>query len=232
MSDRVKKAFAAGACFLVLLAVLMILLKTVDIKPIGPVGTEVGLAGINGFFAKHFGYNAFWYHLSGGLGIAAILSAALFAALGVYQLIRGKSLGRVDRQILLLGILYLVVIILYLAFEKIPFNYRPVLLEDEPEPSFPSSHTMLTCTVMGSAIIIFGHLILDGRLRKICRVVAAVIMVLTVLARLFSGVHWFTDILGGILVSAALVFLYYGVFLRVEEQKNRARKDGRQTKGR
>jgi undecaprenyl-diphosphatase len=31
---------------------------------------------------------------------------------------------------------------------------------------------------------------------------------ITVLFRFLSGVHWFTDILGGILISASLLFLF------------------------
>jgi undecaprenyl-diphosphatase len=34
-----------------------------------------------------------------------------------------------------------------------------------------------------------------------------------VVARLISGVHWFTDIIGGLILSAGLVTIYYGSVL-------------------
>jgi undecaprenyl-diphosphatase len=35
-----------------------------------------------------------------------------------------------------------------------------------------------------------------------------------VLGRLISGVHWFSDIIGGILLSAGLVLTYYSIITR------------------
>jgi membrane-associated phospholipid phosphatase len=37
--------------------------------------------------------------------------------------------------------------------------------------------------------------------------------------RLISGVHWFTDIVAGILLSSALVALYYSTLKYIEEKK-------------
>jgi len=37
-----------------------------------------------------------------------------------------------------------------------------------------------------------------------------------VLSRLFSGVHWFTDIVGGVLLSTALVHLYKAVASKID----------------
>ena len=49
--------------------------------------------------------------------------------------------------------------------------------------------------------------------------VSVLIIVVTVVGRLISGVHWFTDIAAGILLSSALVALYYSTLKYMEEKK-------------
>ena len=48
-------------------------------------------------------------------------------------------------------------------------------------------------------------------LQLIFTVVFAVMLALIVAGRLISGVHWFTDIIGGLLLSAALLNAYEGL---------------------
>lgn len=117
---------------------------------------------------------------------------------------------KVDREILSLGGLYIVVIGLYLFFENVIINFRPIIMPDNthPEASFPSSHTMLVCVIMGSAAMLINRYIRNKPLNRILRAVCYVIIGVTVVGRLIAGVHWFTDILGGILISVTLLSLY------------------------
>lgn len=194
-----------------LLAVLLIvLIRFVDVRPIGPEGTSIGLSHLNQFVFDRFGVNMLWYEITDWLGIAAVLTAFVFAVTGLVQLIKRRSLLKVDREILALGGLYIVVIGLYILFEIAVVNYRPIIMPDNthPEASFPSSHTMLVCVIMGSAVMLIGKYIRGKALCSVLRMLCAVIIGVTVIGRLISGVHWFTDILGGILISAVLLALY------------------------
>ena len=150
---------------------------------------------------------------------------ALFGLLGAYQLIQSRSLKKVDRTLLALGVLYLVVIILYVFFNKAVVNYRPVLTDGELEASYPSSHTMLAVTVMGSAAMVMERVIRDRKLRKIVQRVCIFILILTVVSRLLSGVHWFTDILGSLLLSSALLMLFYAVLCMWKRPLKRGREE-------
>lgn len=198
---------------IILLAVTIlfsILTYTVDRKAIGPEETSVGFATINGLFAGKFGYNAAMDHVS---DLAMFLSFAVvivFAAMGLMQLIKGKSLSKVSRVIIGLGILYVIIAVLYVVFGKIPINYRPILKPDETEleTSFPSTHTLIIGSVMGSAIIACRRLLKDEKIVKLIQIAAIAVMVIGICARLFTGVHWLTDIVAGILFSATLVSLY------------------------
>ena len=193
-----------------LTVILIALVRLVDVAPIGADGTSIGLSHLNQFVFDLFGVNMLWYNITDWLGVAAVLTGFVFAVTGLVQLIKRRSLLKVDREILSLGGLYIVVIGLYLFFENVIINYRPIIMPDNtsPEASFPSSHTMLVCVIMGSAAMLIIRYIINKPLNRILRVVCFVIIGVTVVGRLIAGVHWFTDILGGILISVTLLSLY------------------------
>ena len=194
----------------VLTVILIALVRLADVAPIGAQGTSIGLSHLNQFVFDLFGVNMLWYNITDWLGVAAVLTGFVFAVTGLVQLIKRRSLLKVDREILSLGGLYIVVIGLYLFFENVIINYRPIIMPDNtsPEASFPSSHTMLVCVIMGSAAMLINRYIRNKPLNRILRAVCYVIIGVTVVGRLIAGVHWFTDILGGILISVTLLSLY------------------------
>lgn len=196
-----------------LFIIWIFLVRTVDVDSIGPEGTSVGLSHINKSVSDFFGQNLFWYDVTEFFGTIAILVAAAFAFTGLIQLIIRKSLAKVDKEIFVLGGLYIIVIGLYALFEVVIINYRPIIMsgEEHPEASFPSSHTMLICVVMGSAIMVMDKYIKNKSLCNALKILCAIIMVVTVVGRLISGVHWFTDIIGGVLISIALLALFSGI---------------------
>ena len=191
-------------------ALLIILVRFVDVRPIGPEGTSIGLSYLNQSVFDRFGVNMLWYEITDWLGVAAVLTAFLFALTGMVQLIKRRSLLKVDRAILALGGMYIIVAGLYILFEVLIVNYRPIIMPGGtgPEASFPSSHTMLVCVIMGSAMMLIDRYIAVKTLRGLLRIICAVIIGVTVIGRSIAGVHWFTDILGGILISAALLALF------------------------
>ena len=183
----------------------------IDVQSIGPAGSSVGFAAINCWFHHLAGVHMTLYTVTDWLSLIPLAFVLGFAALGLTQWIRRKSLLRVDRSILVLGGFYLVVITAYVFFEHVVVNYRPVLIAGVLEASYPSSTTLLVLTVMPTAAMQ-----LYSRIRcPACRqAAAAAIIVFTafmVVARLISGVHWLTDIIGGILLSAGLVMLYASI---------------------
>lgn len=194
-------------------ALLIALICLVDVAPIGAEGTKVGLSHLNQFVFGLFGVNMLWYHITDWLGIAAILTAFLFTVIGITQLIKRRSILKVDKEILALGGLYSIVIGLYVLFENVVLNYRPIIMPDSthPEASFPSSHTMLVCVIMGSAMFLIGKYVKRIKLCRALQMICAVVIGITVIGRLISGVHWFTDIIGGVLISISLLFVFAGI---------------------
>ena len=216
-------SFAVPVVFAVASLLFTLLVKTVDVDTAGPSGTRIGLSHLNVFFHGLTGEHLFLYTLSQITGALAILVAIVFAAYGAMQLIRHKSLLRVDPRILALGLVYMLTVLLYLFFEIVVINYRPVIMPGDsvPEPSFPSSHTMLACVVFLTAAPACKNMFRRMRLRTAPVKYAGVLFaVLTVFFRLFSGVHWLTDIIGGLLFSAFLVSLYSRILYFVAGKKN------------
>lgn len=214
------KIMSAVICT-ILFAVLIVLVKTVDVQQIGPEGTSIGFAGINKAMNEATGLNMTLYKITEVLGLLALAVAGCFALLGLVQLIKRKSFAKVDPEIYALAGLYVVVLMLYVIFEKVIINYRPVIMPDEEhvEASFPSSHTMLGFVIMGSTFIVIDKYIKNESICRLIRIVSILILIAIVLGRLFSGVHWLTDILGGVLISSALLFIFSAVIGALNKNK-------------
>lgn len=208
-----KKSFVVSGIFAIISILWIVLVKTYDVAQIGPMDTSIGFSHLNSWCHEFFGINIIWYKITEVLGILALMVCAAFALVGMLQLVKRKRVAKVDKIILKLGGLYAVVIALYVMFEKVIINYRPIIMPDatEPEASFPSSHTMLICVVMASTIMVLDQYIKNKRLALIVRVACVIIMVITVVGRLVCGVHWLTDIIGGILISIALLTAFSGI---------------------
>ena len=223
-----KKKILIACGFWILFLLLIILVKKVNVDAIGPEGTKIGLSGINRKFHDLTGFQPFWYKLTQILGYASLLLAAAFGFFGLMQLVKRKSLLKVDYVILALGGLYVVVLAMYALFEKVVISYRPVIMEGDAhvEASFPSSHTMLAIVVLGSAAIVEGDYITDKVLCKRIRIGLIAVCAVLVVGRFLSGAHWLTDILGGILISTALIFMFSGIhdILRTAEKQRRKKR--------
>ena len=220
-----KKCIVAAVCFGLFL-LLILLLKTVDVAVVGPEDARIGLSKLNMSLHEKFGVHLGWYTLTNILGYLAILIALCFAAIGGLQLIYRRSLLKVDKDILLLGCLYALTILFYVFFEKVVVNYRPILMPNGEglEASFPSSHTVLSYVILGSGMeLVKKYAKKSKTLQLVLTVVFAVMLALIVAGRLLSGVHWFTDIIGGVLLSAALLNAYEGL-LKLWKQRAKAQK--------
>ena len=198
----------AGTFLLVGFAVWTFLIQMVDVQPIGPNGSSVGFAMLNGWFHQLTGVHWTLYILTDWLGLVPIFVCLIFAGVGFVQLVQRKSLFKVDLDIILLGVYYVLVIFGYLLFEMVPINYRPVLIEGFLEASYPSSTTLLVLSVMPTLYFQAQRRLTPNALRQTICIFSILFSAFMVIGRLISGVHWLTDIVGAVLLSNGIFLIY------------------------
>ena len=166
-----KRNFLISGILLLIAITFTILVKVVDVKQIGVNNSSIGFATLNQFIFETTGVNMIWYHITDWLGLIPVFMAIVYAFIGLIQFIKRRSIFKVDKEIILLGLYYIIVIALYVFFEKVIINYLSIII--------------ITITVVG---------------------------------RLISGVHWFTDIIGGILISSGLLMTFYSLLSIINKE--------------
>ena len=200
-----------GTLLFMLFIVWSIIVCTVDVRPVGPYESMVGLASINQSIHNYTGVIMTLYSVTDILSIIPITITIVFAVVGFVQLIRRRSLIKIDKDLLCLGCFYMVVFLSFIAFEVFPVNYRPILIEGTLEASYPSSTTLLIISIMPTTDIMLRRRIKSRVLMSVLGLSIYLFTVLMVIGRFISGVHWFSDIIGGILLSTSLVLLFSGI---------------------
>ena len=211
MQSRVKRNLLTGVMLIIAFVVWTIFVKTVDVKPLGVNGTDIGFATINTWLHSLTGANMALYNITDWLGLVPVFVCMLFGCIGFIQLIKRKSLLKVDFDIIILGAYYVIVILCYLIFEMIPINYRPILINGVMECSYPSSTTLLVLGVMPTLIYQVNRRVKGLVIKRMIIIISVLFTIFMVAGRLISGVHWVTDIIGSVLLSMGLFVLYRGI---------------------
>ncbi len=208
MIKNEKREFFTGIMLMAAFVLWTAAIQFIDVSPEGQNGTSIGFASFNVWFHKITGVHMMLYTITDWLGLVPVFICISFGFMGLLQLIDRRSLLKVDQDILILGVYYSLVIFGYLFFEMVPINYRPVLIDGVLEASYPSSTTLLVLSVMPTLLFQTDRRCGNPRIRKLTAVFVIVFSVFMVAGRLLSGVHWATDIIGSILLSAGLLNFY------------------------
>lgn len=216
---RKNKLFISSVGIFLLFILFTLLIRIVDVQAIGPNDPEthlvssVGFASINSWFHGLTGTHMVLYEITDWGSLVTVPIGVVFLVMGVVQLGKRKNLFKVDANILALGCLYVLTFIAYLFFEFVVINYRPILLEIDGvnclEASYPSSTTLLAIVLLVSAVDQIYIYINHKNLKLVLTIICGLLTAFFVLARAASGVHWLTDIIGGLFLSATLLSSYW-----------------------
>ena len=214
-----KRKLLIGVCLISAFTLWTVLIQSVDVQPVGQNGTKIGFAAFNVWFHQLTGVHMTLYTITDWLGLVPVFICLCFGTLGFVQLVKRRSLLRVDPDIIILGVYYVIVIACYLVFEMIPINYRPVLIEGRLEASYPSSTTLLVLSVMPSLIFQVDRRAVNLLIKKVSLIFTIAFSAFMVIGRLISGVHWATDIAASVLLSAGLFMLYQSTVMYADRVK-------------
>ena len=208
MKRKEKRTLVLGLVFLGLFGLWTAMIQLIDVQPIGSRGTNIGFATLNSWFHNLTGVDMTIYTITDWMGFIPIFICVVFGLIGLIQLIKRKSLLKIDHDILILGIYYIIVILCYSIFEIIPINYRPILIEGYLETSYPSSTTLLALSVIPTLVEYLNRRMINTRIKRGINIIAVFISFYMVVGRLICGVHWFTDIVGAVLLCIGLFYIY------------------------
>lgn len=222
-----RVSFVQPVIMLTVFFLFTILVSLADVKAIGPRGSEVGLAALNGSFHSRFGYNDLFYVLSKLLGYVCFLIPAINAGVAIRDIYRKKSLFKVGPDVVGAFVIYVLMAAAYILFDKVILNYRPVLMDGQLEASYPSSHSLMGITLTLAAAQQLNFRDRNRERKERNQKILIALGILVVLTRLFSGVHWLTDILGGVLLGLTLAALYVPLVRLIGRLLHRDSKGGK-----
>ena len=224
MKENGKRLLFVGSILVVVFVIWTFLIQTVDVQPVGQKGTDIGFATFNCWFHKSTGVHMAVYTITDCLELIPLCICMIFGGIGIAQLVKRRSFFKVDHDIILLGIYYVIVILAFLVFEMIPINYRPILIEGKMEASYPSSTTLLVLSVMPMFIEQINRKLKHVTAKRVISILTIFYSAFMVIGRLISGVHWFTDIVGSVFFSTGIIcikncYLKMGIRKRISKYR-------------
>ncbi len=210
MKTNTKKSLLCTIVLFVAFIVFTVCVKLADVAAIGPEGSSVGLSSINGALFNLTGFSETLYKLTKAVGLLCYAMAGVLVLYALWQCIQRKSLLKLDKDLYVLGGFYVIWLAVYVLFEKVVINYRPVIIHPEEglEGSYPSSHTLLAVAICLTTVMEIRMHVKKTGMQKLLCAVCLLIMAFEVIGRMLCGCHWLTDIVGGIILGSALVSLY------------------------
>ncbi|MBE5848493.1 MAG: phosphatase PAP2 family protein [Lachnospiraceae bacterium] len=227
MKQEIRHFLGMSCAFLIAFVLFTLAVYFVDVKPIGPHNSEVGLATLNRAVHDAIGMHGTAYTISKLIGYLCFAICGFFAAIGAMQFLTTKKLSAVDGDIRALGLIYVITAAIYVLFEILIINYRPVVRDEGLEASYPSSHTMIILVVLGTLAVFLQRKVRVSMIRTVAVMITDVIAATGVMARLLSGCHWLTDVLGSIILSISLIMLHCAfvcIFGKSKLKKSRKKK--------
>ena len=212
-----------GLIPLVLFITFTVMVRCVDahyIEDVGYLGFYTLNMNVNEFVRQQD--NHLFDVLTDILLFLSLATVLPFAIIGIHQLVKRKSLAKVDPLIYFMLGAYILSVVHYVTFILTSINASPLSTPDEIKQSYPSTHVFIFITYLFVALTGLFRYIKMSKVAKISAIcVVSILSIIMVIFRLYSGQHYLTDIIGGVLLAAFNITLPYMLYRLIikEEQK-------------
>lgn len=108
--------------------------------------------------------------------------------------------------------------ILNYILKEIFARERPNILRiiEETHYSFPSGHAMLSAAIYTMCILVLNHEVKNKNVRIFGTIICILIPLMIGISRVYLGVHYVSDVLGGFLLGFALSFFIHNKYIHHE----------------
>lgn len=186
-----------------ILLIFTILVSFVDVKIFNVTNTKIGLYSLNKIFLVNSINSNYINIISNGIFLICLLVIILMLLLITFEYFKTK---KINKNNLNFFIHFLIMVLIWIIFDKILIiNYRPILINGNIEGSYPSTHVMVSTFVL---------LFLSDQLKKIFKndkifyIISIGLIIIQSISRILLTMHWFTDIIGGLLIGCLLFFTF------------------------
>lgn len=186
-----------------ILLIFTILVSFVDVKIYNVTNTKIGLYSLNKIFLVNSINSNYINIISNGIFLICLLVIILMLLLITFEYFKTKKINKNNLNFI---IHFLIMVLIWIIFDKILIiNYRPILINGNIEGSYPSTHVMVSTFVL---------LFLSDKLKKIFKndkifyIISIGLIIIQSISRILLTMHWFTDIIGGLLIGCLLFFTF------------------------
>lgn len=210
MNKEKRNYYITLAIFIVFI-IFTIGVMNIDVMAIGPKDGKVGFSTINKKVFEIFGQNDKWDQVSDKLLSISVFVELGFILITIFQIIKRKSLFKIDYDISIFFILYIIFALINVFFDYIAINNRPIIEDGKVEASYPSTHTFMTVFMLGFLMIEIWCRIKNKAIKNIIYTICVIIMIAMPILRVIAGRHWLTDVIGGVILGLFAVMLAYSL---------------------
>ncbi len=217
--------YITPAIILVAFIIWTVLVKTVDVKYIAGIG-YLGFYDLNTQVNKsvfEFARTGLFNKVTDVLFYLSFAVALLFVVIGIIQAIKRKSILKADKILYVIATSYVVIVIEYFVFELVKINFSPLSTPDNLKASYPSSHVFIFISIIAIAVVTLFHYFEANKILKVITYISLIALAgVYSAARLFSGEHYLTDIIGADLLAGFIISLFIALkleFVKPQEEK-------------
>lgn len=186
-----------------ILLIFTILVSFVDVKIYNETNTKIGLYSLNKIFLVNSINSNYINIISNGIFLICLLVIILMLLLITFEYFKTKKINKKNLNFI---IHFLIMVLIWIIFDKILIiNYRPILINGNIEGSYPSTHVMVSTFVL---LFLSDKLKKNFKNDKIFYIISIGLIIIQSISRILLTMHWFTDIIGGLLIGCLLFFTF------------------------